>query len=112
MNRDRQFLLDILQSADLIQTYTDGYTRAQFIADIQAQDSVIRRLLIVAEAARRLSPEMRDRLSEISWSEINGMRNRLVHEYDDIDLDIVWAVVRAEIPDLIRAIAPHVPPET
>ena len=80
MNRDRQFLLDILQSADLIQTYTDGYTRAQFIADIQAQDSVIRRLLIVAEAARRLSPEMRDRLSEISWSEINGMRNRLVQD--------------------------------
>jgi uncharacterized protein with HEPN domain len=91
MQRDLQFLLDMLQSAELIMQYT-----AQF------QDSVIRRLLIIAEAARRVSETTQKTLSNISWREINGMRNRLVHEYDDLNLNIVWDVVENEIPIIYR----------
>ena len=111
MKRDIQFLLDMLQSAELIIQYTAEYSKDDFIDNIQLQDSVIRRLLVIAEAARRVSETTRQNLSNISWREINGMRNRLVHEYDDINLNIIWDVIQQEIPSLIRELKLKVPPE-
>ena len=111
MKRDTQFLLDMLQSAELIMQYTTECSKNEFINNIQLQDSVIRRLLIIAEAPRRVSETTRQNLVNISWKEINGMRNRLVHEYDDVNLNIVWNVIQQEIPILIRELKLHVPPE-
>jgi len=65
-----------------------------------------RDILIIAEAARRVSDA-----TKISWQEINGMRNRLVHDYDDINLNIVWDAVQFEIPPLIEELKLHIPPE-
>jgi uncharacterized protein with HEPN domain len=104
MQRDPQFLLDMLQSAELIASYTDQTSKDEFIQNVQLQDAVIRRLLVIAEAARRVSEITRQERFDISWSEMNGMRNRLVHEYDDVDFDIVWDVVQNEIPSLITAL--------
>ena len=112
MQRDLQFLLDMLQSAELVIQYTTQCSKDEFIDNIQLQDSVIRRLLVIAEAARRVSVITRRTLSNISRQEINGMRNRLVHEYDDINLNIVWDVVQNEIPILIQQLKSIVPPET
>ena len=111
MQRDPQFLLDMLQSAELVARYTANCSKAQFLDDIQLQDSVIRRLLVLAEAAKRTPVETLEQFPGIAWREINGMRNRLVHEYDDIDLDIVWDVVQTEIPILIRDLKPRIPPD-
>lgn len=111
MQRDLQFLLDMLQSAELIITYTEKCSEAKFAQDIQLQDAVIRRILVIAEAARRVSDSTRQALPNIAWPEINGMRNRLVHGYDDIDLSVVWNVVQAEIPPLIAELILHIPPE-
>lgn len=111
MQRDLQFLLDMLQSAELITTYTHQCTEAEFVENVQLQDAVIRRLLIIAEAARRVSETTRQELFNISWQEINGMRNRLVHEYDDVNLNIVWNVVQSEIPPLIEELKLQIPPE-
>lgn len=111
MQRDLQFLLDMLQSAELIITYIAQCTKDEFLANIQLQDSVIRRLLVIAEAARRISEATRQTLPNISWQEINGMRNRLVHEYDDVNLTIVWDVVQFEIPPLIAELKSRIPPE-
>jgi uncharacterized protein with HEPN domain len=109
MEREIQFLLDILQSAELVTQYTRGCGKKEFITNVQLQDSVIRRLILIAEAAKRISEETRLSLPDIPWQEINGMRNRLVHEYDDINLDIVWNVVMDEIPTLIRELKLKVP---
>ncbi|MCW6037014.1 DUF86 domain-containing protein [Spirulina subsalsa FACHB-351] len=111
MERDPQFLLDMLQSAELIMTYTAQCTKDEFIDNTQLQDSVIRRLLVIAEAARRVSEMTRQTLPNISWQEINGMRNRLVHEYDDVNLNIVWDVVQSEIPQLIETLKVNIPPD-
>ncbi len=81
------------------------------IFNSKIQYSVIRRLLVIAEAARRVSVTTRQNLSNIYWREINGMRNRLVHEYDDINLNIIWDVIQHEIPSLIRELKLIVPPE-
>ncbi len=111
MQRDLQFLLDMLQSAELIMTYTAQCSKAEFVGNVQLQDSVIRRLLVIAEAARRVSETARQNLPKISWQEINGMRNRLVHKYDDVNLDIVWNVVQTEIPTLIEEMKSQIPSE-
>ena len=111
MKRDLQFLLDMLQSAELIMTYMAQRSKDEFIENVQLQDSVIRRLLIIAEAARRVSETARQTLPNISWQEINGIRNRLVHEYDDVNLNIVWDVVQSEIPSLIEELMLRIPPE-
>lgn len=84
---------EILSSAKVIYANIDGCSKNEFINNIQLQDAVIRRLLMIAEAARRVSETTRQNLFNISWREINGMRNRLVHEYDDINLNIVWDVI-------------------
>ncbi len=112
MKRDTQFLLDMLQSAELIIQYTAQCSKDEFFDNIQLQDSVIRRLLVIAEAARRVSETTRQNLVNISWKEINGMRNRLVHEYDDVNLNIVWDVIQQEIPSLIKELKLQVPSET
>jgi uncharacterized protein with HEPN domain len=111
MQRDLQFLLDMLQSAELVMAYINQCKKEEFINNIQLQDSVIRRLLIIAEAARRVSEATRQTLPNISWQEINGMRNRLVHEYDDINLNIVWNVTQFEIPQLIEELKLQISPE-
>ena len=111
MQRDQQFLLDMLQSAELIMLYTAQCEKDQFVDNVQLQDAVIRRLLILAEAARRVSEVTRESLPNISWQEINGMRNRLVHEYSDVNLNIVWDVVQSEIPNLIEVLKAQIPPE-
>jgi uncharacterized protein with HEPN domain len=111
MQRDLQFLLDMLQSAELILTYTAQCSKDEFVENVQLQDSVIRRLLVIAEAARRVSEVTRQALPNISWQEINGMRNRLVHQYDDVNLNIVWDVVQSEIPPLIEELKSQISPE-
>lgn len=111
MQRDLQFLLDMLQSAELIRAYTARCSKDEFLENVQLQDSVIRRLLVIAEAARRVSETTRQALPQIAWQEINGMRNRLVHEYDAVNLSIVWDVVQSEIPSLIEELKGQVPPD-
>lgn len=111
MQRDLQFLLDMLQSAELILTYIDQCSKDEFVANVQLQDAVIRRLLVIAEAARRVADQTQQALPNVSWQEINGMRNRLVHEYDDVNLNIVWDVLQFEIPLLIEELKSQIPPE-
>ena len=89
--------------------YVTGKTHEEFLHDTLCQDAVIRRLEIIGEAARRLSPEARTSLPELTWNAMIGMRNLLIHEYDDVDLSIVWNTVRIDLPALINAIEPLVP---
>ena len=81
-------------------------SRDEFLANAQLQDSVIRRIEIIGEAAGRLSSAFREgrRHPEIPWARIRGMRNRMIHGYEDIDMDIVWDTVEQHIPRLISQI--------
>lgn len=101
MNRDRQFLLDMLVSAKIVVGYVAERSRVDLESDLQLQDAVIRRLLIIGEASNRISQVTQLNLPAIPWRFINGMRNRLVHEYDDIDFDIVWDTLQKSLPSLI-----------
>jgi uncharacterized protein with HEPN domain len=64
----------------------------------------VRLLEVLGEAANRIPSDEQKRHSEIPWSEIIGLRNRLIHGYDSIDLDILWQIVSEDLPLLIQAL--------
>jgi uncharacterized protein with HEPN domain len=70
-----------------------------------------RRIEIIGEAARRVSPEARDKYPQIPWREMTSMRNLVIHEYDVVDIKQVWDTVRNKIPPLVEELAKIVPPE-
>jgi len=111
MERDLQSLLDMLQSAQIVMSYINGRSRDELRIDLQLQDAMIRRLLIIGEASKRVSEATRQTLTTIPWVAINGMRNRLVHEYDEIDLDVVWDTAINSLPILILELKKVVPPD-
>jgi uncharacterized protein with HEPN domain len=94
------YLLHILDAINQIETYTAGLSYLQFYQDRLIQDGVIRQLEIVGEACRSLSEEFRTQYPDLPWSQIIGLRNRLVHAYFDINLGIIWDIVHADIPPL------------
>jgi uncharacterized protein with HEPN domain len=101
----------MLQSAQIVIDYTTGRSRSDLATDIQLQDATIRRLLIIGEASKRVSETTRQTLTTIPWAAISGMRNRLVHEYDEIDLDVVWETIVNSLPILLIELEKLVPPE-
>lgn len=111
MERDLQSLLDMLQSAQIVMNYLKGRSQGELATDLQFQDAMIRRLLIIGEASKRVSETTRQALTTIPWIAINGMRNRLVHEYDEIDLEIVWDTAVNNLPILILELKKVVPPD-
>ncbi|MHA1839771.1 MAG: HepT-like ribonuclease domain-containing protein [Candidatus Ranarchaeia archaeon] len=81
--------------------YTENKTRKDLSENRLLSLSLVQLLEIVGEAASNLSDKTRKKYSLIPWRSIIDMRNRLIHGYFDIDLDIVWNTVRQEIPDLL-----------
>ncbi len=104
MQRDEEYLLDILEAAKLALAYVDKKSREEFFNDTQCQDAVIRRLEIIGEAARRISEETRATFPDLPWSDMVGMRNVIIHEYDDVDIFIIWETVHNDIPKLIDSL--------
>jgi uncharacterized protein with HEPN domain len=106
MRDGRERLMDILEAIERIQKYTARGEKA-FRSDELIQNWVTSNIQVIGEAARGLSEGFRDQTPEIPWSDIIGMRHVLVHEYFDIDLDIVWRVATEDLPRLreqIRAL--------
>jgi uncharacterized protein with HEPN domain len=96
---DRERLLDIREAVERIEKYAARGAEA-FARDELIQVWVIHHLQIIGEAARALSPDLRERHPEIPWSKIVGMRNILVHHYFGVDVAVVWAVVERDLPSL------------
>jgi uncharacterized protein with HEPN domain len=95
--------LDILESIEHIEKYaTRG--REAFENDELIQTWIVHHLQIIGEAARALPDFFREKYPDIPWSKIIGMRNILVHSYFGVDVDVVWAVVANDIPDLKQEI--------
>ena len=107
MSRDNAYLADILDSARVIQQHLTGMTREQFLADLRTQDAVVRRFEIIGEAARHLSPDALKALPEVPWNLVVGMRNLLIHDYDDVDPKRVWTDSQNDLSPLIARLEKH-----
>jgi uncharacterized protein with HEPN domain len=111
MPRDSEYLLDMLEAARLAMRYVAGKTREEFEADIQCQDAVIRRLEIIGEAARRVSSQTRSTFPDLPWNSMIGMRSVMIHEYNDVDLNVVWDTVTTGLPHLVYLLERLVQPD-
>ncbi len=89
---------DIWESIEKIERYTEGLTQNDFRGDEKTTDAVVRNLEIIGEAAGRLSEDFTDRHPEIEWVKIVGLRNRIVHEYFGVDLQIIWQILKNDLP--------------
>lgn len=105
MKKDpKVFLGHISECIELIETYIKDQSFEDFKKSIQLQDSLIRRLEIIGEAIKNLPDDFKRKFSEISWKNIAGMRDILIHEYFGVDLDMTWRVLKNEIPKLKKQI--------
>ena len=91
---------DIWEAIEKIQRYVAGLDHDAFIKDDKTIDSVVRNLEIIGEAANRLPEDFRAQHTEIEWRRIIGLRNRIVHDYFDIDVEIVWEIIQKDLPNL------------
>jgi len=82
-----------------------------FLRDIKTQSAILHQLLVIGEAVKRLSEDFRTQHPEIPWLRIAGMRDKLIHAYDAVDLDEVWKTVTKDIAPLISFLEPLVPKE-
>ncbi|MBN2305494.1 MAG: DUF86 domain-containing protein [Anaerolineae bacterium] len=91
-------MLDMARNS---QKLVEGKTREDLDNDLSVSLSVVRALQIVGEAARKISPQTQTDLPQIPWSSMIGMRNKIVHDYTDIDHQIVWDTIMNDLPPLI-----------
>jgi len=100
MSRDDAVVLDLLEACRSALEFLGTMSRDQFALDKKTRSAVLHQLLILGEATKRLSIEFRDKHAEIPWRELAGMRDRVIHAYDRVDLDMVWFAPKKRLPAL------------
>jgi uncharacterized protein with HEPN domain len=98
MSRDHAYLFDVLESSRTALEYMRGKTWEEFSKDSLLQDAVVRRLEIIGEASGRISDETQKKHPHLPWQAMKGTRNRIIHEYDSIELDIIWDIIQQDLP--------------
>lgn len=108
--RDPAILLDMHVAAGRILSFIEGATESSFQSDLKTQSAVLHQLLVLGEAAKRVSSAFCDAHPALPWSGMTGMRDRLIHGYDAVDLAAVWNTATEDIPKLIRLLEPLLSP--
>ena len=101
---DRELLSDMLESIRRVEMYINQGDYQEFIKDIKTQDAVIRALEILGEASKGISPKLKEQFPDVPWKFMANMRNKLIHEYFGVSLDIVWEVATDSLPDVFLQI--------
>lgn len=105
-DRDAAYLDDVRESCALIQAYLKGKAFADFVADRALQDAVVLRLTVVSEAVKSLSARAKAPHPKIPWRDIGRFRDLAVHHYWKVDANLVWGIVKDDIPVLLKALSP------
>lgn len=105
MTKDPSILLQhILESIALVEEYTSGVSKEEFLQKSELQDAVIRRIEVIGEAVKNIPEALKEKQPNVPWKQIGGMRDFLVHEYFSVDYNLAWGVVQKDIPSLKKAI--------
>ncbi len=98
----------MLQAMERIRKYTCGKTVEDFIADDMMYYAVVKNIEILGEASNMLTSEFRDSHPQTPWKQINGMRNYIVHEYFQVDNNVVWDVITNDLPSLQKQVTDYI----
>ena len=94
-------LRHMLEAAKEAVTFAENKQRKDLDDDLILARAIVKSIEIIGEAAANVSQESRDKFSPVAWPSIIGMRNRLIHAYYDINLDVVWSTIKEDLPPLI-----------
>jgi uncharacterized protein with HEPN domain len=112
MKHDATYLLDVIYNARLALQFVRDIDRETLETDLLRRYALERALENMGEAARRLSPAFTASVPDAERSRLIGLRNVLAHQYDRIDLSIIWNIVQNHVPHLIAVLSPLLPPES
>jgi len=104
MRRDRAYLKHILEAITNIEKFVEGLTEEQFFENVEKQYAVLRGLEIIGEATKNLSKDLKAKYREIPWRDIAGMRDKLIHQYFGVNLELVWVTIKDKLPEFKRQV--------
>tara|TARA_Y100000310_G_C20642072_1_gene794538 strand:- start:1110 stop:1481 length:372 start_codon:yes stop_codon:yes gene_type:complete len=101
MKRDTTlFIKDILDNIYLIKESTEKISKEDFLNDQLIQDATVRRIEIIGEAAKNIPKDIKEKYPNIEWKKATGTRDIFIHAYFEVDLDIVWNIIKKDLLDL------------
>jgi len=104
MLRDKQALMDIAIAIQQTLLYAQDINRDNLQENDEKQAAILYRLIVIGEATKRLSNEFREQYPMIPWRQMAGLRDVVIHDYDELDLDILWNVIHINLPDILPEI--------
>jgi uncharacterized protein with HEPN domain len=108
---DGDFLRDMLEHAERAVSFSQGRSRGELDLDYEFCYALQHCIMVIGEAASKVSEATKARLPTVAWHEIIGMRQWIVHRYDRVDNAILWKTATEDIPELIEQILQFLPPE-
>jgi uncharacterized protein with HEPN domain len=99
-SKDKIVLQKILSYIDEIGIYVQGYEFNSFLADRKTISACCFLVSQIGELAKEISKEIQDNNPDIPWRSVRGMRNKIVHDYENIDLIVLWRTIESSLPDL------------
>lgn len=98
MSKEPSILLGhILECISLVETYLEGINKAAFLTDKKTQDAVLRKLELIGEAVKKLPEDLKNNTSQVPWRKIAGMRDMLIHQYFEVDMELIWDTTQKEL---------------
>ena len=104
MLRDKQALMDISTAIQQTLLYAQDINRNNLQEDDEKQAAILYRLIVIGEATKRLSNEFHEQHPTIPWRQMAGLRDVVIHDYDELDFDILWNVIHINLPDILPKI--------
>jgi len=101
----RDYVEDILTAINEIDDFVKGVTFEDFRKDKKTTNAVIRSMEVIGEAAKNIPKTLREKYKSVPWTKMAGMRNKLIHEYASVDLEIVWQAIKEDFPSVKQLIA-------
>lgn len=100
MDKDKAYILHILDEIKNIKQFLLGIDFDMLINDTKTAKAIERSLEIIGEAAKNLSEEFKEKTKEIPWREVMGLRDKIIHHYFDVDYKTIWDIVQNDLPEL------------
>ena len=100
MKNDLAYIEHILDSINAIERFSKNLNKENLLRNRLKQSAIVREIEIIGEAVKNVSENLKNKHSEIEWKDISGTRDKMIHHYFSVDLNIVWDIIKINLPDL------------